>query len=195
MLDKWIDHIPLERQCRILERHGVVVTSQTLRDLANVLARRLSILNAALEAHVLQRPVIGLDQTGWPCLEGTDAKPWQMWCLTAPGVVVHGIRDDKSAATFIDLVGKYKGTIVCDALATHEAGARAGPGIVLAGCWAHVFRKFEEAKPDHPEAARALTWIGALYEIDDRAEGDPARLAELRRAESTRVLDELKAWL
>lgn len=195
VLDKWLDHIPLERQCRILERHGLVVTSQTLWDLANALARRLTGLDAALEAHVLQRPVIGLDQTSWPRLESADSKPWQMWCLTAPGVVVHRIRDDKSAATFIDLVGKYTGTIVCDALATHEAGARAGPGIVLAGCWAHVFRKFEEAKPDHPEAARALAWIGALYEIDARAEGDPVRLAELRRAESMRVLTELKTWL
>ena len=37
-----------------------------------------------------------------------------MWCLTAPGVVVHRIRDDKSAATFKDLVGDYSGTIVCD---------------------------------------------------------------------------------
>lgn len=141
VLDKWLDHIPLERQCRILERHGVIVTSQTLWDLANVLARRLSVLNAALEAHVLQRPVIGLDQTGWPRLEGTDTKPWQMWCLTAPGVVVHGIRDDKIAATFSDLVGSYTGTIVCDAFSTHGAGARAVPSIVLAGCWAHVFRK------------------------------------------------------
>jgi transposase len=195
VLDKWLDHLPLERQCRILERHGLIVTSQTLWDLANVLARRLACVDAALQAHVLQRPVIGLDQTGWPRLERADAKPWQMWCLTAPGVVVHRIRDDKSAATFIDLVGKYTGTIVCDALATHEAGARAGPGIVLAGCWAHVFRKFDEAMPDHPEAARALAWIRALYEIDARAEGDPARLGELRRAESTRVLAELKAWL
>jgi transposase len=195
VLDKWLDHIPLERQCRILERHGLVVTSQTLWDLANVVARRLASLDAALEAHVLQRPVIGLDQTGWPRLEGADAKPWQMWCLTAPGVVVHRIRDDKSAATFIDLVGTYTGTIVCDALATHGAGARAGPGIVLAGCWAHVVRKFEEAKPDHPEAVHALAWIGALYAIDARAEDDPVRLAELRRAESVAVLAALKTWL
>ncbi len=195
VLDKWLDHIPLERQCRILERHGLVVTSQTLWDLANVLARRLACVDAALQAHVLERPVIGLDQTGWPRLEGADSKPWQMWCLTAPGVVVHRIRDDKSAATFIDLVGKYTGTIVCDALSTHGAGARAGPGIVLAGCWAHVYRKFEEAKPDHPEAERALAWIGALYEIDARAEGDPARLAELRRSQSVAVLAQLKAWL
>jgi transposase len=137
VLDKWLDHIPLERQCRILERHGLVVTSQTLWDLANALARRLTRLDAALATHVLQRPVIGLDQTGWPRLESGDSKPWQMWCLTAPGVVVHRIRDDKSAATFVDLVGDYNGTIVCDALATHAAGARAGPGIVLAACWAH----------------------------------------------------------
>jgi len=147
VLDKWLDHIPLERQCRILERHGLVVTSQTLWDLAHVLARRLAGVSTALEAYLLERPVIGLDQTSWPRLERADAKPWQMWCLTAPGVVVHRIRDDKSAATFIDLVGRYRGTIVCDALATHAAGARAGPGIELAGCWAHVFRKFDEADP------------------------------------------------
>ena len=195
VLDKWLDHLPLERQCRILERHGLVVTSQTLWDLANSLARRLAGVDAALAAHVLERPVIGLDQTSWPRLESATAKPWQMWCLTAPGVVVHRIRDDKSAATFGELVGTYTGTIVCDALATHGAGARAGPGIVLAGCWAHVVRKFKEALPDHPEAARALAWLGTLYDIDERAEGDLARLAELRRVESAAVLAELHAWL
>jgi transposase len=195
VLDKWLDHIPLERQCRILERHGLVVTSQTLWDLANVLARRLACVDTALATHVLQRPVIGLDQTSWPRLESAAAKPWQMWCLTAPGAVVHRIRDDKSAATFTALVGAYTGTIVCDALATHGAGARAGPGIVLAGCWAHVVRKFKEALPDHPEAGRALAWIGALYEIDARADGDVVQLAALRRADATAVLAELKAWL
>jgi transposase len=195
VLDKWLDHIPLERQCRILARHGLVVTSQTLWDLANALARRLKLVDVALASHVLAQPVIGLDQTGWPRLDGSDSKPWQMWCMTAPGIVVHRIRDDKSAATFVDLVGSYTGTIVCDALSTHAAGAREGPGITLAGCWAHVFRKFEEAQPDHPEAEKALAWIGALYDIDDRAGDDAAQRAELRRTESAAVLAEMKPWL
>ena len=52
--------------------------------------------------HVLEQPVIGLDQTSWPRLETDATKPWQMWALTAPGVVVHRIRDDKSAATFAE---------------------------------------------------------------------------------------------
>lgn len=195
VLDKWLDHIPLERQCRILERHGLVVTSQTLWDLANAIAHRLERVNVALLDHVLGRPVIGLDQTGWPRLEGVDSKPWQMWCLTAQGIAVHRIREDKSTATFTDLVGNYTGVIVCDALATHGAGARASPGIVLAACWAHVLRRFRDALPDHPEAERALAWIGALYDIDDRAGDDLARRAELRRSESRALLDELYAWL
>lgn len=195
VIDKYLDHIPLERQVRILERHDLVVTSQTLWDMVGAIAKRLAIVDAALYAHVLAQPVIGLDQTGWPRLEKDAKKPRQMWCLTAPGVVVHRIRDDKSAATFGALVGNYHGVIVCDALATHAAGARDGPGITLAGCWAHVYRKFKEATPDHPEAERALGWIGALYAIDERADGDVDRLAELRRVEAPAVLAELKDWL
>ena len=138
--------------------------------------------------------MIGLDQTGWPSLDVQGTKPWQMWCLTAPGVVVH-LRDDKSAATFKALVGDYTGTIVADALSTHEAGAREGPGIVLAGCWAHVYRRFDEAKHDHPDAERALAWIGALYELDRRGESDRERIDELRASHAPVILAELRAWL
>jgi transposase len=107
-------------------------------------------LDAALMKHVLAQPVIGLDQTSWPRLETDATKPWQMWALTAPGVVVHRIRDEKSAATFGALVGEYHGVIVADALGTHGAGARASPNITLAGCWAHVYRRFDEAAPGSP---------------------------------------------
>jgi transposase len=194
-VDKYCDHIPLARQERILARHGLEITTQTLWDLINVLGRRLEAVDRALLARVLSQPVIGLDQTGWPRLESKDGKPWQMWCLTAPGIVVHRIRDDKGADTFKQLVGSYEGVIVCDALKTHEAGARGSPNISLAGCWAHVFRKFEEASPDHPEAQLAMKWIGELYEIEDKAGDDLAKKAELRSRESAAVIATMKTWL
>jgi transposase len=194
-IDKYLDHIPLDRQRRILRRHGLVITTQTLWDQLHVLGRRLEAASRALLARVLAQPVIGLDQTGWKRLDGKADTPWQMWCLTAPGAVVHRIRDDKGAATFKALVGSYRGVIVCDALKTHEAGARGNDGIALAGCWAHVFRKFEEAAADHPEARLALQWIGKLYELDERAEGDLEKKAALRRAESTDVIAALKSWV
>ena len=56
-----------------------------------------------------------------------------MWCNTAPGIVCQKIRDDKGADTIRTLVGGYPGVIVCDALKTHQAGARANEQIQLAG--------------------------------------------------------------
>ena len=196
-IDKYLDHIPLARQERILRRHGLEITTQTLWDQLNVLGRRLESASAALLARALSQPVIGLDQTGWPRLDGKGDKPWQMWCLTAPKIVVHRIRDDKSAKTFGSLMKGFQGVVVCDAAQTHGAGLREEDcqGIVLAGCWAHVYRKFEEAAPDHPEANFAIDSIGKLYEIDARADGDLERLAELRRTESVDVLENLKTWL
>jgi len=194
-IDKYLDHLPLARQVRILDRHGVTITTQALWDQLDLLARRYEPIDRALFDHVLAQPVIGLDQTSWKRLDDNTKKAWQMWCLTAPGIVVHRIRDNKGAATFEDLVGGYHGVIVCDALKTHEAGARASPGITLAACWAHVYRKFEEAAADHPEAHLALGWIGELYEIDERAGDDAERRGELRRTESAAVLEKMKMWL
>lgn len=193
-ISKYLDHLPLERQARIMDRYGLEITSQTLWDQLYAVAKRVRVIWEALFAHVVRQPVIGLDQTSWKRLDGSKSTPWQMWCLTSPGVVYHRICNDKGADTFKALVGKYEGTIVCDALSTHAAGARDGPGIVLAGCWAHVYRKFEEAAPDHPEALLALDWIGQLYEIDERGDDLDAR-AELRRTESSSVLELLKTWL
>jgi transposase len=58
-----------------------------------------------------------------------------------------------------------------------------------------VYRKFEEAAKDHPEALLAMKWIGELYAIDARAEDDLEKRAELRRIESVEILATMKTWL
>ena len=62
-LDKYLDHIPLARQERILRRHGVEVTTQTLWDQLSALGHRLASTEAALFGYAIAQPVIGLDQT------------------------------------------------------------------------------------------------------------------------------------
>ena len=192
--DKYCHHCPLTRQASMMAEAGLEVTSQALFDQCAALAKLLKPCYEAILKHILAKSVIGLDQTGWPNLEKKSSKKWQVWCLTAPGAVYHRICDDKSAATFTELLKGFEGTVVCDAAASHSAGAREGPNIKLAHCWAHVLRKFRDCLPDHPEAEGALQLIGELYAIDERATTREER-AQLRKTESKLATEWLQAWL
>lgn len=168
-IDKYVDHLPLTRQARIMKRWGLEVSSQTLWDQLQALGKLLRPCYEALYRRVLDCNVIGLDQTGWRRLDSKGGTPWQMWCLTTEDVVYHQIRDDKSAASWNAILGDYAGVVVCDAMKSHGAAECNKPGPTLAGCWAHTLRKFREAEPDFPEAAIALEMIGELYELERRA--------------------------
>jgi transposase len=193
-LDKYLDHLPLARQTRIMSRHGLEVSDQTLWDQLRCLGEELIPTWKAVRSHILEGPVIGVDQTPWPNLEENAPKPWQMWSLTRDGAVWHGIQEDKSLETFEKLLGGYQGVVVADMMSTHLAGAQKVRGLVLAACWAHVLRKFRDAAENHPEANFALECIGRLYAIDAEATSLEHRL-ELRQTRSIATLAELREWL
>lgn len=75
---KYLDHLPLERQVRIMRREGLVVDSQTLWDQIERLARLLKDSYTSVRSHVLSRLVIGADETRWRLMGATgrdEAKP------------------------------------------------------------------------------------------------------------------------
>ncbi|MBK7152917.1 MAG: transposase [Sandaracinaceae bacterium] len=156
--DKHLDHQPLERQVRILKRHGLTVTSQTLWDQLYALSTELEPTYQALLAAILEHPVVGVDQTSWPRLhKGKELMtPWQMWCVTAPGAAYHTIRADKSAESFVELLGTFEGSIICDAASTHTAGIKSNDKAFIAFCWAHALRKLRDVEDDHPEVHTGL---------------------------------------
>jgi len=191
--DKYEHHLPLERQCRIMKRHGLKVESQTLWGQLWAMAMLLKPVSEAVKAWILSHSVIGVDQTGWPDLKKKGRK-WQMWALTAPGAVHHSICDDKSAATMLDLLGDYRGTIVADRFSSHDSAARDGPGFTMVGCWAHIRRKFADCEADFPEARTVLDLIRELYDVEDEAE-NIEDLARLRQTKSKDILKRIHAWV
>ncbi|MEM6706872.1 MAG: IS66 family transposase [Myxococcota bacterium] len=194
-VDKYLDHLPLERQARIMKRHGLKVGSQTLWKQLGAIARELEPVYEALLDFIRSQPVIGVDQTSWMRLDKkAKTTPWQMWCLTSPGAVAHAIRDDKSTESFKALLGDYEGTLVCDMFKTHFSGARDGP-IELAGCWAHAFRKFRDAAPNHPDAIQVMNWISELYDLDAKAGDDVELRKQIRDTESRTTIGRLKTFL
>jgi transposase len=177
-----------------MKRHGLKTASQTLWDQLWVTSKLLKPTYDALYAAALREPVIGLDQTSWKRLEDKRKKPWQIWCISTPTAIYHQIFDDKGVDSWNELLGSYAGTVICDCLSTHGAKGCNKPGPTLAGCWAHVFRRFREAEEDFSDAGAALEMIQELYDIDARAESIE-HLAILRKTESKQVTERLLAWL
>ena len=169
---KYLDHLPLERQVRIMAREGLIIDSQTLWDQIRALARRLEGLYQALRQSILAAPVIGGDETHWRLMgaNGRDegeSKRWQIWTIASPNAVFYQMHDTRGTRAARELYGGYRGVVMTDGYAVYEALAKESPGFLLAHCWAHVRRKFVEIETAFPlESTEAIALIGELYEVE-----------------------------
>lgn len=134
---KYTDHLPLERQVRMMGREGLIVESQTLWDQIQALARHLEPSYKALGRRALATPVIQVDETRWPRLGSDAPAAGSVWGVATPTVVFYRILPGKSADEGRQILGGYRGTVVVDGYAVYEVLARDGPDFALAHCWAH----------------------------------------------------------
>lgn len=199
---KYADHLPLERQVRMMARAGLIIDSQTLWDQIQALARHLEPTYEALGQRALAAPVITVDETRWPRLGGTAPATGTVWGIRTPDVAFYRILPGKSAKEGRQLLGGYHGVAVVDGYAVYEVLARAGPDLTLAHCWAHTKRKFDEVAEQWPTAcAEILALIGELYAVERLVPrpfpGEATAQAERRRLRQERsrpILDRIWQW-
>jgi transposase len=193
-IGKYLDHLPLERQARMMRREGLLVDSQTLWDQLEAAARVLQPTYEALGQQVQAAPVIGADETWWRVLVGPPGKRWWAWTLTSDTAVTYTILESRSQEAARQVLNGYQGIVVADGYGAYEALARAGPRFTLAHCWAHVRRKFVEAESHYPgPCAEALDLIGQLYAVE-RECPEPAALPQWRAERSAPLVTAIRTW-
>ena len=129
-VDKFVFHIPIERQVRIAALAGMTITSQTLWDQQWALATLFAPLVGRIQAFILSRDVLGADMTGFLHIKKGGALKWQVWQLACPqarffkmlrskaakeGGEVFTIKNDKGR-----VIVAFKGTAVIDGAAELE---------------------------------------------------------------------------
>ena len=199
-ISKYCDHLPLERQVRMMARDGLVVTSQTLWDQIEQLAWLVESAMPRLLTYVLGHPVIGGDETSWELMgkKAGQGKSWYVWVLRTPDAVYYAIRGSRGAATAKELLATFSGTLMCDGYVAYLSLAAQYPLVMLAHCWAHVRRGFVDIEKSFPAACgEILHMIGELYVIERRCPAAPtgdALRAELRATESRKVIERILTW-
>jgi transposase len=192
---KYCDHLPLERQVRMMKRLGLTVDSQTLWDQIDALARWLATLPTRLHDYVLTQPVIGADETFWRLMEGQgNNKRWQTWAVVASNAVSYTILDSRSAVAAAHVLGDYAGTIMCDGYSAYQSLKKRGGRFRLAHCWAHVRRKFVEAQEYAPgPCGQVLDIISELYAVERNVTSSEER-ARIRNEHSIGMIKRIQTW-
>jgi transposase len=201
---KYLDHAPLERQVRIMEREGLTVTSQALWDQIEALARCLEPSYKALSPRVLASPVVYADETHWRLMgQPEETSRWWVWCVASDDAVFYQLFGTRSAKAARSVLSGYRGIVLCDGYGAYESLERAGPEITLAHCWAHVRRKFIEVEVQYPQACgEILQLLGQLYTLErevprlgfPETEEHLALRAKLREERSLPLVENIYAW-
>jgi transposase len=144
-VQKYTEHLPLERQVRQMRRQGLFVTSQTLWDQIYALSQVLVPTYQALRARVLCADVVQADETTWKLLAKGPQKTWYVWGLRSELGTYYHLAPSRGQDVIEKLLDGYEGVLLSDGYSVYQALARGSPKIVQAFCWAHVRREFFEA--------------------------------------------------
>ena len=204
---KYVDGLPLHRFEKVLARHGVDISRQTLARWVIQCCEHFQPLLNLMRDRLLESPIVHCDETRVQVLKEPDRDPtsqsW-MW-VQASGpperpVILFDYTTSRAQEVPLRLLADYRGYLMTDDYAGYNAlGAQ--PGIERLACMAHVRRKFVDAQKVQPKgkagrADVALTMINKLYGIERglKEMTDEQRFAG-RQEQSLPVLSQLKNWL
>jgi transposase len=198
---KYADHLPLNRQTGIFERHGVDVSRSTLCDW---IARSAELLEPVVDAmirDVLASKVVHTDDTPVPVQDGDrrHTRQGRLWVYVgdrAHAQTVFDFSPNHEQGWPQAFLKDFKGYLQADAYPGYNKLYATG-NVIEVGCWAHGRRYFFEAQETHRDPARtAMAYIHELYAIEEAARDLTAPDRQKIRAERARpVLDDLYRWL
>jgi transposase len=194
---KYCDHLPLYRQESIYwTRHQVWLPRQTMAEWVGLAADWLRPIYDHIREEVFKDGYVQVDETPIRYLEPGHGrtKLGYLWVCKAPrGDVVFHWQISRAASCLEKIIPlDFAGDLQCDGYEAYDCFAKTRRGkITLAGCLAHVRRKFFDAQDTAPKVAGwFLQHFANLYELERKlrqARAGP-RLRQAERASLSRVV-------
>jgi transposase len=199
--DKYLEHMPIERQCARWARAGVEIAPQTLGRSVAAHIDLITPLARLVEERTRGPGLLGTDATGIPVLDPQvvdGIRTGAMWCWTNArwvSFLYSPSADSDSVRRFLG--DDLRRTVQCDGTSVTSFLERAGGK--RPGCWSHGRRRLvEAARGGDAVALEGLRKIAPLFAVEreSRLAGDTAEQRRARRDAETRpILDDLRRWI
>ena len=202
IVSKLVDHLPFYRQIEIFKRDfRWEVNSSTINDWFVSCCTLIKPLYELLEFQVLKSGYIQADESPIRVLdkdkEGSSHQGY-MWVFHNPELKTVLFKYSKGRGDQLvrELLQGYEGIVQCDGYAAYDKLPIINPKIKLAGCMAHVRRKFYEAQAnDKQRSEYALAKIQKIYALEKIAkELDHDQRKQYRNDQVRPILNDMKSF-
>ena len=206
-VSKYADGLPLYRQEAIYLRDGVEISRSLMAQWMGHLGFELQICADYILERVKEGERVFADETTLPTLapgSGKATKAW-LWAYarddrpyggSSPPMVAYRFEDSRGAECVARHLAGFNGILQVDGYGAYtsmiKAQARAGRNeqIKLAGCWAHLRRKFYDLHVSGISQAATDTVIAMtkLWKIEDEVRGKNADIRAAFRQEQSETI-------
>jgi transposase len=200
---KNVDHLPLHRQEKIFQRHGVDISRKTMCGWLGGCADLLQPLYASAKEILFASKVIGTDDTGVKVLDvklpfARTGRIWPYYGDANHPVILYDYTATRERAGPEEFLKGYRGYLQADAYGGYDAFFKDPTrGLIEVACWSHARRYFRKAlDSDAPRMGPVLWLIAQLYRVEKDARPLTAedRLG-MRQRESKPILEKLHNYL
>ena len=205
VLNKFADHLPLYRQEQIFDRFGEYLPRSSMCRWIQQLAQLVWPLILLMKERVLMSYVVAGDET--PVKHQKRSSKSYFWVFNGDldnPYVIYDFRPNRGREGPIEWFSNqdgealFNGYLVCDGYTGYDAMWQSPFNMTQVSCWAHVRRKFDEAKGNDRERAEyALRLIQSMYRIEREANElglNAAARGQVRQARAKPLVDELFKW-
>jgi len=192
VIKKYASHVPLYRQAADLKRDfAIEIARSTINAAVMAVGQLLIPVSAAMKTDLLGGSYIQADETPISVQSketiGRNHQSFEFQYSRPGGPVVFDFRMSRGREGPAEFLRGYGGILQCDGYVGYDKiGA---PGMVRAGCLAHVRRKFYDAlklDPDDRDAAEVLGLIARLYAVEKEARERNATAAQRKELRAER---------
>lgn len=209
---KYVNAVPLYRQEQEFQRMGLNIDRADMAHWTILCAERyLSILYDYLHEKMYDYHVLQADETPVRVTREnrTDGSKHYMWVYrtgrmnTDKHIVLYDYQPSRNASHPREFLKNFKGVCVTDGYQVYHTIEKERDDLIIAGCWAHARRRFDEAVKAQPKgnqkntlAYLALKQIQAIYREENKLEGmDLEQRLEQRSLTVKPLVDAYFAWV
>lgn len=199
IVDKFQFHLPLHRQHQRLVSSGIYISRPYLTKLVHRTLELLEPVYYAVLSDIISSDLVSMDET--PVKAGRKIKGKMntayFWPVLAGNQVAFVYSSSREHRTVMDVLGKNCKKLISDGYSAYKKYAEERGDLIHAECWAHVRRKFFDAKDYAPsECEKVLSWIADLFKIENNLkEKPPDEVLSERRENSTLIVEDIFKYL